>query len=215
MGVPVSLRQLLIVAFAAAVLALVAIVFVDRPAARALQHSAPQSRAVAGPVMNGIELAFGFPLSKFLTGAVILIVAGALFPFARHRSTAWLLTLLGAAQLTTRLVAGMVKNVFLRPRPFEMLAGTAPDFFTAGSSFPSGHAAHFWPLFFVAAVAFPRWRVPALLLALFVSISRVLVNDHYIGDVTASASLAAMITYGFARLCLPRAARAAMQKESV
>ena len=94
-----------------------------------------------------------------------------------------------------------------------MLAGTAPDFFTAGSSFPSGHAAHFWPFYFVALVAFPRWRIPTLVLALFVSISRVLVNDHYLSDVTASAAIAALVTYAWARLFVPRAERSARNAE--
>lgn len=203
-----SLRPLLIAGSAAALLALLAIFLFDEPVARSLQSSAPQSQTATGPVMHAIEVAFGFPLSKFLSGAIILIIAASLFPFGRYRRTAWLLTLLGASQVTTRLVAGVLKNVFLRPRPFEMLAGTAPDFFTAGSSFPSGHAAHFWPFFFVAAIALPRWRIPALLVASFVSVARVIVNDHYLSDVTASAALAALITYGYARLFMPRAERA-------
>lgn len=160
-------------------------------------------QSATGPVIHAIEIAFGFPISKFLTGAVILVASLALFPFARFRYTARVLLFVAAAQLTTRLAAGVLKNVFLRPRPYE----TDTGFFSDGSSFPSGHAAHFWPFFFAAMIAFPRWRIPLLILAVFVSLSRVLVNDHYLGDVLASAAIATIITYGYARLPLLKRAQ--------
>jgi len=153
-------------------------------------------QSATGPIIHALEVTFGFPISKFLTGAVILVASLALFPFARFRPTARILLFVGAAQFTARLVAGVLKNVFLRPRPYETYTG----FFSDGSSFPSGHAAHFWPFFFAAIIAFPRWRIPLLILAAFVSVSRVLVNDHYLGDVLASGAIAAIVTYGYARL---------------
>jgi membrane-associated phospholipid phosphatase len=200
----VSPRHLLKWTLVLSLLAVFVVLFIDRPLARALEPSVPQARVATGPAMHGIEVAFGFPVSKFLTGAVILGVAVALFPFRRFRGVAWLLTLFALAQLTTRLVAGVVKNVFLRPRPYEALQSGSWDFFTTGSSFPSGHAAHFWPFYFVAALAFPRLRIPFLLLALAVSISRVVVNDHFAGDVVASAAIAAAVSYGYARWILPK-----------
>lgn len=177
-------------------LTLLSIFLLDRPIAVALAPSETTMQSITGPVIHAIEVVFGFPISKFLTGAVILVVALALFPFARFRETARILLFVAAAQLTTRLVAGVLKNVFLRPRPFETYTG----FFTDGSSFPSGHAAHFWPFFFAALIAFPRWRIPLLILTLFVSLSRVFVNDHFLGDVLASGALAAIITYAYARV---------------
>ncbi|HEY0156699.1 MAG TPA: phosphatase PAP2 family protein [Thermoanaerobaculia bacterium] len=197
-------RRVLKWASVLSILALLAVLLVDRPLAVALQPSARQAQAATGPAMHVLELAFGFPISKFLTGAVLLLAAAALFPFRRYRRAAWLLTLLGLAQLTTRLAAGVLKNVFLRPRPFEALDTGAWDFFTAGSSFPSGHAAHFWPFFFVSMLAFPRWRIPLLVLAIAVSISRVVVNDHFLGDVLGSAAIAALVSYGYGRWIVPR-----------
>jgi membrane-associated phospholipid phosphatase len=202
----VELRQVWKWSVVLALLALISVVFVDRPLAATLQRWTPQARQIVGPVVDAVELVFGFSVSKFLTGAVILGAGAALFPFRRRRSTAWLLLLLGLAQVTTRLLAGVLKNVFLRPRPFEALAGGRwqGDFFTAGSSFPSGHTAHFWPFFFVAAFAFPRWRIPMLLLAASLSISRILVNDHFLGDVLASAAIAAGVSYGYGLVIVPR-----------
>ncbi|HYO77598.1 MAG TPA: phosphatase PAP2 family protein [Thermoanaerobaculia bacterium] len=188
-------------------LTIFAVLFIDRPVARMLAGSAREMQIATGPAVHMIEVAFGFPISKFLTGAVLLAAAVALFPFRRFRSAAWLLMLFALAQLTTRLIAGVLKNVSLRPRPYEGLESHSWDFFTAGSSFPSGHAAHFWPFFFVAVVAFPRLRLPFFIVAAAVSIARVVVNDHFVGDVVASAAIAAAVSYAYARWLLPKITR--------
>lgn len=181
------------------VLTVVAVLWIDRPLAEALAPSARGMHAVTGPAVDVLEIVFGFPVSKFLTGAVLLIVALTLFAFPRYRAAAWVLLFVSLSQLTARLLAGVLKNVFLRPRPWEAVERDEWQFFTDGSSFPSGHAAHFWPFFFAAVVAFPRWRIPLLVLAVFVSASRVAVNDHFAGDVLASAVIAAFVTWGYAR----------------
>jgi membrane-associated phospholipid phosphatase len=175
-------------------LTLLAIVAIDEPVARAVSGSSMRA-FVDGP-MTAIEYAFGFPVSKWLTGAVLLVAAIVLFFVASQRQIAWLLLFVSLSQLSTRLIAGVLKNVFLRSRPFQ---GAESQWFVEnGSSFPSGHAAHFWGLFFALALAFPRTRIPALVLALFVSLSRVVVNDHWVSDVTGSAAIAALVTVGWA-----------------
>lgn len=172
---------------------------IDGPVARSLEDAS--WRRVVNPPMTAIEYAFGFPVSKWLTGLVLLLIAAALAFVARWRPLAWLFLFIALSQLLTRLIAGVLKNVFERHRPFQALAGDGYAdrwFVDGGSSFPSGHAAHFWGLFFALAIVFPRTRIPALLLALFVSLSRVLVNDHYVSDVVGSAAIAALVTWGFA-----------------
>ncbi|HEY0143885.1 MAG TPA: phosphatase PAP2 family protein [Thermoanaerobaculia bacterium] len=197
-------RSLLVWCAVLTILTIVAIASIDRPLAMALRDSAPATAALIHPAIDTVEVIFGFPLSKWLTGFVILVAALVALARRAWRPVGWLLLFVAASQLTTRLVAGVLKNVFLRARPFENLAG---PFFIDGSSFPSGHAAHFWPLYFAAAIAFPRLRWPLLVLAILVSIARVAVIDHFLSDVTASAALAALITFGYARwLRLPRAA---------
>lgn len=178
-------RRVLVWGVLLSIVTLVAVLWIDRPLAAAITPV-----AFLGPAVDAIENVFGFSVSKWLTGGVLVVAGLALFAFRRR--LAWMLLFAGLAQLTTRLIAGVLKNVFLRPRPFE-----GGDFFTAGSSFPSGHAAHFWPLYFAALIAFPRLRWPLLILALFVSIARVAVNDHYLGDVAASAAIAAFVTAGW------------------
>ena len=183
-------RPLLLAGAALLALTLLAIFLVDVPLASLL---APSSRATATALampMTILESLFLIPLSKFAFGAAIVLVALVLFPF--RRPVAWLLLYVGLTHLVTRLIAGVLKNVFLRKRPFE---GSAEFFVDGGSAFPSGHAAHFWALFFALAIAFPRLRWPALVLAVLVSIARVIVNDHYLGDVLGSATIAALVAY--------------------
>jgi undecaprenyl-diphosphatase len=181
---------------------LLSIFLIDGPVAAAVAPSVRANRAFVNPFIDALEIAFGFPVSKFLTGFLIVIAGAALFAF--RRPLARLLLYVGVAHLVTRLIAGVLKNVFLRARPFDPHPGRF--FVEDGSSFPSGHAAHFWALFFALALAFPRLRIPALILAVLVSLSRIIVNDHFVGDVLGSAAIAAFVCCGLGRMMLPRAA---------
>jgi undecaprenyl-diphosphatase len=182
-------------------LALLSIFLIDAPLARAIAPFVDANRAFADPFVTVLEYAFGFPVSKFLTGFVLVVAGAALFAF--RRPLARLLLYVGVAHLVSRLIAGVLKNVFLRARPYDANAGAF--FVDNGSSFPSGHAAHFWALFFALALAFPRLRIPALILALLVSVSRVMVNDHFVGDVLGSAAICAFVCAALARFLLPKA----------
>jgi membrane-associated phospholipid phosphatase len=85
-------------------------------------------------------------------------------------------------------------------RPFEVIQAGDWDwkfFGGQGNSFPSGHAAHFWGLFFPLAFLFPRYRLPFLIIPLFISVARVGVNDHWCSDVLGSIAIAAAITLFF------------------
>jgi undecaprenyl-diphosphatase len=70
-------------------------------------------------------------------------------------------------------------------------------------SFPSGHATMSFACAVVLAGAFPRCRIPLLLLAAAVAWSRVYVGVHYPLDVLAGAALGAAIGYAVLR-GLPR-----------
>lgn len=194
-------------------LTLVAIAAMDTQIARMLEPSVHWWKSIVNQPMTVIEIAFGFPVSKWLTGAVILLAAIVLFFIRRHRPTAWLLLFISLSQLLTRLIAGVLKNVFLRERPYEI--GDGRWFVEGGSSFPSGHAAHFWGLFFALAIAFPKTRIPFLILALFVSLARVVVNDHYVSDVLASGAIAAFVTYGVGWVVLRRVAHGSVYTDPV
>ena len=111
-----------------------------------------------------------------------------------------MLLFLGSAQCVTRLIAGTLKGVFERLRPFEVIQAGDWDwkFFSGhGNSFPSGHSAHFWGLYFPLAYLFPRYRIPLLIIPIFISIARIGVNDHWCSDVTGSMAIAGLVTLVF------------------
>jgi membrane-associated phospholipid phosphatase len=133
-----------------------------------------------------------------------LLGAAALLFIARStRHLGWILLFVGSTNLVTRLVGGVLKNVFNRLRPFEVIEAGNWDwhfFGDRGSSFPSGHSALFWSLFLPLVFLFPRYRLPLLIIPIFITIARVGVNDHWCSDVIASAGLAALVTFAFAEI---------------
>ena len=95
-----------------------------------------------------------------------------------------------AAILIGYIVSNLIiKNLAARVRPYELIEGLerivgAPK----DTSFPSGHAtnslAGAWVIFRMAK---PRYGVPALVLAVLISLSRLYVGVHYPTDVLAGA----------------------------
>jgi membrane-associated phospholipid phosphatase len=178
-----------------AVISVFCVFVVDGPTADALRGSVPAMRGMLDGAVTVLETVFGFGVSKFASGLLVTTMGLVLLVVPARRRVGWMFLFVGTSQVMTRLVAGVLKNVFLRTRPFQ---GEDLWFVDGGSSFPSGHAAHFWGFYFALAVLFPRWRVPLLILPVFTSIARVLVNDHYVSDVIASAAIGALVTYGLA-----------------
>lgn len=193
-------RQLLWALLVAIVLTLLSIFLFDQPVAAFVQRVGGRESAILQGGTHSLEVASGFPIGKFFL-SYLLLGGAVLFFIARStRHVAWMLLFIGGSQLITRLIAGGLKNIFQRLRPFEVIQAGNWDwkFFAGhGNSFPSGHSAHFWGLFFPLLFLFPRYRVPLLIIPVFISIARVGVNDHWCSDVIASAGLAAFITLLF------------------
>lgn len=109
-----------------------------------------------------------------------------------------------AALAVSGVAAQIIKQIVGRGRP-RLLDEFGPfvfDSFTLRStyaSFPSGHST----TAFAAAVALsyflPRWRLPLLLLAAAIAVSRVIVGAHYPSDVIAGSFLGALSAIFVAR----------------
>jgi membrane-associated phospholipid phosphatase len=151
---------------------------------------------------------FGWRLSKFALGLLLLVAGMIAWLRKPWRDTGRLLLFISLAHMGSRLVAGTLKNVFERLRPYEVIAsGDWHSFFAAdGNSFPSTHSAHFWSLFFPLALAFPRYRLWFSIVPLFISVARVGVNDHFVSDVLAGAAIAAFMTWALSGLVAKRVA---------
>jgi membrane-associated phospholipid phosphatase len=194
-------RQIVYSVLVALVLTLLSIVFFDRPIAAFVEHMGGRQSAILQGGTHWLEIAFGLTLQqRYFLSYLLLGLAGILFLAKNTRAIAWILLFVGSAQLFTRLTAGTLKGIFQRLRPFEVIQTGTWDwkFFSGhGNSFPSGHSAFFWGLFFPLAFLFPRYRIPLLIVPVFITIARVGVNDHWCSDVLASAALAASITLLF------------------
>jgi membrane-associated phospholipid phosphatase len=178
-------------------LTLLSIFFFDQPIAAFVQRVGGRSSLLLQKGTSFLEVISGFPIAKYALTYALLTAGLLLFAWKSTRSAAWMLLFIACAQFVTRIAAGTLKGVFERLRPFEVLQAGDWDwkFFGGhGNSFPSGHAAHFWGLFFPLVFLFPRYRTLLLIIPLFISVARVGVNDHWCSDVIASAALAAILT---------------------
>lgn len=98
------------------------------------------------------------------------------------------------------IIAIIVKNILARFRPKmffdENLFGF--DFFRIGyeyNSFPSGHAVTVFALATALSLIFSKYRFWFFCYALMVSISRVIINAHYFGDVIAGAYVGVLTVF--------------------
>jgi len=179
---------------------LLSIFFLDRPIAAFAQSAGGRDSVLLQQGTTWLEVASGFPIDRNLVTYLLAGAALLLFISKSTRPLAWMILFVATTHVVTRLTAGTLKNVFHRLRPFEVIQAGNWDwkfFGEHGSSFPSGHAAHFWGLFFPIAFLFPRYRFVFAILPVFISIARVGVNDHWFSDVIASISIASVITLLF------------------
>ena len=179
-------------------LALASIAGIDKPLAVYVENNLKSLDSAIEPVILYTETIFGFGISKYLFG-FIAVAIGLVAYFSKKSDLSRIFFFIGLTHIITRVVAGVLKNVFLRPRPFEWLNGNDSDFLSVGSSFPSGHAAHFFGLLLPIVFLYRRFAW-MLILPVFVSLSRIIANDHYLSDVIASVAIAVLFTWLFARL---------------
>ena len=182
------------------VLALLSIFFFDQPIAAFVQRVGGRSSVILQQGTSFLEVISGFPIHRYALSFALLAAGLILFIWKSTRSAAWMLLFVGSAQFVTRIAVATLKSIFERLRPFEVIQAGDWDskFFSGhGNSFPSGHAAHFWGLFFPLAFLFPKYRLPLLIIPLFISVARVGVNDHWCSDVLGSMVIAAAITLFF------------------
>lgn len=197
-------KSFLIISITLLLLTIVSIQCIDIPLAHTIENDFFQTKKISGQFISALELITGFSISKFLLG-FILLAAGLLFYFLRYRlfSLYRVFFFIGSAHITSRLLAGILKNVFERIRPFQYMEnpGDGKTFFIdGGGSFPSGHTAHFFSLFIPLAFLYPRYTLLFMIIPLAVGFSRVISNDHFPGDVLFSVLIAYACSYIFLKI---------------
>jgi len=184
------------VAAAFAFLALASVPTIDRPIADwAAAH--PRGGTIWETGLQMMDFLSLKGISNFLLGPILLIAGGVLLLLRATRRNGWMFLYVGAVQFTSTVVADLAKPLIGRLRPDEAIAGV-DKWLVGGNAFPSGHTAFYAGLFFPLMLIAPRWTFLFAIPPLYVAAARVLENDHYLSDVTASLALAALVTGGLA-----------------
>jgi membrane-associated phospholipid phosphatase len=203
-------RTLLLSAFAAAALCVLSIFAFDGPTAAALSSLSSESRRGIQRLVTAFELVFAFGVSPYLYGLLVAVAGTLTLVIRKGGVLPWALLFIGLSHVTARFLADILKPPFSRLRPFEALTSSGWQdawFAPVGNSFPSGHAVHFWSLFFPLAILFPRYGPALVVLPIVISVARIAVNDHYLSDIFASVAIAALVTWAFAVTVLDRGVR--------
>ena len=158
---------------------------------------------VRNPVLNALLIPF--TLSNNAGISCILIVA--VFIYFKSLRKAGIL--MGISLLLEFLLNNLIiKNLFARIRPYEMidglilLVGKAPDY-----SFPSGHTGSAFALAVVIFMVMDRkYGIIALILASLMGFSRLYVGIHYPSDVLGGVILG-VVTSVIAVKCFPDSSR--------
>ncbi|MBB4954819.1 undecaprenyl-diphosphatase [Agrobacterium vitis] len=172
-----------------------------------------------GRLSNPVLLAVASTLTRFgesdwcLVISFILTLEGTvsahLASTARRRCHAIFISSIGVYAFLSIALSGLAANLLKkaigRARPEQFLQTGAFDFLPfAGSarfeSFPSGHSTTVGAVFMIAALICPRYRLPFLIAALWLGMTRVLVGAHYPSDVIAGLCFGAGFTWIMARL---------------
>ncbi len=178
------------------------ILIIDRPLAIFIEEHLQSLQPAFTKGLTFIELVSGFTISKYLLACLLLLGGVVIYLFKKYRGLGTIFFFIGLTHLASRLIAGTLKNVFDRTRPFQFLEDrTIGDFFVEnGSSFPSGHVAHFSSVFIPLILLFPKRWLWLIVIPFFVLLQRTISNDHYLGDTLASILIVVLITIGFYRL---------------
>jgi len=190
------------------------ILWIDLPLALWLKANVSQ------PVFDAFFLA-----SKLGNGGIWAGVAVAIWavPWVQHAwqlgdaRAAWQATRTQALQAGTMLAAlavigvlvNILKHALGRYRPAKFFATGEHEFsffviFQKSDSFPSGHAATICGAMLCLGWIWPRGRWLFVPLAVVVSLSRLIVHKHFLGDVIAGAALALAVVLVVRRAVAPR-----------
>jgi undecaprenyl-diphosphatase len=150
---------------------------------------------ILGPFFSGLTTTW--------YGISILVVLWLLLFFRGGREGKIVaLLILPLVTLSDQLSSAVIKQMVARPRPCHDVDGkqvveTIRLLVPCGSgfSFPSSHAVNAFAIAGFVSHSFHRWRLPLLLFACAVALSRVIVGVHYPSDVAGGAVIGYAVAY--------------------
>ncbi len=196
-------RALFVTALVCALIALISIFTVDQPIAMAVHNSGYENTAFFDRGREFLDVFTGrglvgnqVGLGQFLLGALIMATGLIWLAIDRKSFGARAMIFTIATQWATIEIGWQIKEIFGRMRPFQLIEKNdwSHMWFMGSNSFPSGHNAFFWGLFVPLMYLFPKWRIPLLIVPVFIALARIDENYHFLSDVLASIALACLIT---------------------
>ena len=206
---PRQSHRLLAVAAALALVTALAVAAIDQPLAAWIHRHGRGLGPFWLALTDGFDAVSGlaildfsryFAAIVFVVAGVVAAAAGTRVPaLAAHAVPLWTVAIV---HLAARLTVNPLKAAFGRLRPLPWIASGEPaaTFFAHGPSFPSGHVAYYLSLCLPLALAFPRWRVPFLVVPAIIGCARVGAEQHFLGDTFAAAAWVTFLMWGVERV---------------
>ena len=188
------------------------ILFLDHPLARFIHGHFGGAAPFFVALTASADAAHEALMTHVLGLPVIFLALGLAFAIGRYalkRRGATLFLILLLTHEFSMVLSNVLKGSVHRLRP-EVQFGA--DYVGTGlwasgphnDSFPSSHTATYFSLCWPLALAFPRWRVPLLVLPGLVALGRLVLGMHYLSDVWFSLWLVVALTFLFSQLDRPR-----------
>jgi len=133
----------------------------------------------------------------------VFVVAACVWLAARRRLRESLAV--AGVTLATLGVGSVLKVLVGRHRPYESLADFVSLKTAADASFPSNHTSGAFAACLVLAGILPRLRIPCVLFAVSIALTRLYIGVHYLSDVVGGLALALAFAFLARTWILPAA----------
>lgn len=207
-----TLRQFLIFTAISLPACALLIFFFDQPLARLMHGQLAGAAPFFATLTAAADAAHGALMKHFIGLPIIFLALGLAFAIGRYalkKKEATIFLILLLTHEFSMVLANVLKGAVHRLRPEAQFGAGYPGsgLWATGphnDSFPSYHTAVYFSLFWPLALAFPRWRVPLLVLPGLIALGRLVLGAHYVSDVWFSLWLVVALTFLFGLLERPR-----------
>lgn len=176
-------------------IALLAILFLDRTLAEFVHHSGIENKLlfVQGTVL--LDLITGKAVSILLPSLPLMLAGVLMIAWTPTRDYGVMLLFVSVVHVLSYLICYQAKGVFGRLRPYQLLSqgGWDQAWYGGGDSFPSGHTAFYFGLFLPLAFLFPRRGRYLLVVPFFIATARIVESRHFLSDVTTSMAVVSLV----------------------
>jgi membrane-associated phospholipid phosphatase len=209
-----TLRQFLVFTAISLPACALLILFLDQPLAGFIHGHFTWAAPFFASLTAGADAVHEALMAHVVGLPIIFLALGLAFAIGRYglkRRSATLFLILLLTHEFSMVLANVLKGAVHRFRPEVQFSGgyAGSGMWAIGphnDSFPSFHTAVYFSLFWPLAVAFPKHRVPLLVLPGLVGLGRLVLGAHYLSDVWFSLWLVVALTFLFGLLERPRLA---------